>query len=272
MPDPAQRAAAISHVMEQMVFDPEHRSWRYLDNLFQKTQHLTMATFDVWRVAIRETGFLAVLLVIDAEGLINKLEEDLLVVWELVSMSEWERALNIYRQKLVRNLEDEPELVTQLVKKKIQRIEKLTPAMISTGQILRQRLLKETAHELNVIGFPLFLQDRLKEEFQNLLHRQADNNWPSLMSGYIEGALSKLPTSYSGLMNTFNDFQKPVTYLPWILAWRAIWGDDDLWPENAAEIFKIRQLREFDEDWFTASYQFLTGWLSQQTDLGTYKR
>ena len=267
--DPKVRNEAIRHVLQSMAGDLEHKSWSYLSHLWQKSSHLTMNTFDVWKLAVSETVFLASLLITGNDDIVEKLENELPLMWELVKLSDWENSLNLYKEKLLKSLDDDEELVIELIRKKIQIVESLSYSMMSVGKILRFKLLNEYSPELMAMKLPVseFLKPRLNEAHQELLRRHAESSWPIILSGLLMKQRKMLPKSYSSLLETHHDFQQAVIFLPLVLAWRVLFCNESDWPMSTVELFKIQQLKDFDEDWFSIAFQFLSGWLSQQDNM-----
>ena len=268
--DQNDRSRAIRQVLKLMAADMEHKSWGYLDCLWKKTSHLPMVTFDLWKLAISEPKFLACLLIRDYDAIVEKLESELPLIWELVHLLDWEEALNLYKSKILLSLDDDEELVNEILGKKIQKITKLSLSMISTGQILRFKLLGVNSPELQAMQSPVseFPKPQLEEEFQNLLRRQSESEWPMVLN-IIHLKCHELPDEYVSLLSIHHSFQRSVVYLPLLLAWRLLSTDILDWPNSATDLFKIQQLKCFDEDWFSAAFQYLSGWLSQQNNLKT---
>lgn len=266
MDDPSYRAFNIRAVMRVMATNLDHNSWDYLINLWEKTNHLPLTTFDVWRFASSEPSFLASLFVKGQGRIVERLEAELPVIWELVKISDWMQALTLYRLNISEKLEDD-DLVNEILAKRIKSIEALSPSLISTGKILRSQLFGESCLELvklNNMPVNVFLAPQLKEEYQKLFRRQADNDWPEVLAGYFYQKMESLPKQYSSLITINDNCQTAVTHLPWVLAWRALDPEPSDWPNLPSEVFKIQQLIRFDDDWFSAAFQFLSAWLSQQ--------
>jgi hypothetical protein len=57
-----------------------------------------------------------------------------------------------------------------------------------------------------------------------------------------------------------------------VLAWHVIVGDQDNICSSPAEVFKVQQIKQFDEDWFDVAFKFLSGWLSQQESVQSETR
>lgn len=270
IPDQELRYIAIRQVLQAMSVDLNHKSWSYLTSLWKKSSHLSMSTFDIWKIATSEAGFLACLLISGSNEIIEKLESDLPLIWELVRLEDWENALELYKEKITEGLGDDKELVRDLIRKKIEKIESLSLSMISIGKILQYKVLNERSPELTAMTLPIsvFVKPQLDEAYQGLLRRQADNNWPIILSSYLCNKIKDLPKNYSHLLEVHQDHHRSAVFLPLVLAWKVLSIDNSHWPGSTVDLFKIQQLKEFDEDWFSTAFQYLSGWLSQQEDLG----
>ena len=267
--DQGLRNDAISQVLKLMAGNLKHKSWSYLSNLWQKSNHLPMATFDVWKLAINEMGFLACLFINENDDIIDRLEAELPLIWELAHLNDWLNALQLYKDKISEILADDEELVEELIHKKIQKIESLGLSMVSIGQILRKNLLNKESPELSAMrqnGKEL-LKLLVTPLYQDLLRRQAESEWPILLQTLIKKKCQELPNNYIQLLETHNNFHQSVVYLPLILAFRALSENQTDWPSSASELFKIKELKRFDEDWFSTVFQLLSGWISQQKNL-----
>jgi len=264
------REQSIRNVLRIMAIDLNHKSWGYINNLWEKTAHLPIVTFDIWKLAISEPKFLACLLMYSDDGIITKLEAELPIHWELVSLSDWEAAILAYKNKIILSLgEEDEELIPILIDKKIVAIEALSESMLSIGHILRLRLLGTTSQELQALKRPahMCLQGLLDTEIQLLIKQEGC--WPEVLGTLITNKCNELPPSYLGLLSKLqNEFQLSVGLLPMLLAWRAIKPNSIDWPNDAVELFKIDLLKRFNEDWFNSVFRLLSGWLSQN-EIGT---
>ena len=274
--DKSKREQAIRLVLNLMAEDVDHKSWDYLINLHEKTKHLPLATFDIWRCAVNEPKFLALLFVKTGfEDVVRRLEEELPIIWELVRVSDWLKALNNYKTSLVDSMADDTgsldeaslEAITQILSRKINGVNNLSSSMDCISKILRFVVLRQEDRELELMSFPaeVLFSGQIEEELQNLLRRQADSAWPVMLSGQIKNIFSGLPATLKPLIDVPHEFQMPVAFLPLILAWRINTEDEYGWLGSAVNIFKIVQLKEFDEDWFNAIFNFSSGWISQHS-------
>ena len=263
IPDQELRNQAIRNVLLSMADNLKHKSWKYLTQLWKKSGHLAMSTFDIWKLAINETGILSSLLVCGKDDIIEKMENEFPLIWELVRLKDWEMSLKLYyEEKLQENRGDDEDFIRDLMRKKIEKIESLNLSMISIGHILRHNLLNQPSPELARIN--KLTNRQLKQEHQGLLRRQAESDWPVILSNDLSRKKKTLPNSYSHLLEVHHDHHRSAVFLPLVLAWRTLSIKKSDWPSSTVDLFKIQQLIQFDEDWFSTSFQYLSGWLSQQ--------
>jgi hypothetical protein len=260
------RAEAIRQVLRLMSEDQTHKSWAYLEKLWIKSKHLPMSTFDIWKVAIGEPGFLASLLINNYDDMLERLRLEFPLIWELVLLKDWEVSLRAFKIKITSSLEDEHELISELVRKKISKIESLELSMTGIGKILRLRLLGEMSPELQVMSLPVsaFVAGRLSEAMEDLFRSRSDHDWPVFLRDRLVKTLPEIPIGIAEALIAHNGHHVPVVFLPLVLAWRALSNDQPAWPETPIDYFKIQQLKNFNEDWFNEVFQYSISWLSQQ--------
>ena len=268
------REQAVKRVLCQMSRDLDHHGWDYLSHLIDKCGHLPLATFGIWRVSVTKPGFLAALFVKSGfENMIARLEGELPIIWELVRVSDWASVLKEYRNKLVASLSDENALgesdqedINRMLGRKIDAIGALSVSMQCVAKILRTSIIGERDKEIELMKMPMneIFKPQVRNEQQGLLRRQySRNEWPQMLGQQIESLASELPDELQELIEVYNDFQRPVLLLPVILAWRVNTKANYGWSGSAVDIFKIEQLKNFDEDWFNAVFNFASGWISQ---------
>jgi len=266
VPEEISRRSAIASALRSMAVEFDHSNWRYLDELWHQTTHLPLATFDIWQVAIQEPQFMAALFVKSRTDILERLEDELPVIWELVSKADWELALQEFKSKLERHLSDEPTLIDLSLEQVINRIESHKHSMLSMGKVLQDCVRNKQSPDLKLMCRPVeqFVKPEMVKFYQQLFRRQADQEWPTLMQAELSRRYRSLPTEYRELVEPRNRHHESVVYLPMVLAWQAIVGGDRKWCGTPAQIFKILQIKMFDEDWFNSAFQLLSGWLSQQ--------
>ena len=177
--------------------------------------------------------------------------------------------LGVYRKQLASQLGDDGEFIDELIDKAIERIGEQSQSMHSVRLIIGALVRGRRSPELSVMTLPVdtFVQPRISEEYQKLFQRQADNEWPELLSTKLTQHAEALPAVYTQIVRPHHGYQDAVFYLPVVLAWSVVHGGDESFTSSSDELFKIQQVKNFDEDWFDAAFQMFTGWLSQQDGL-----
>lgn len=264
--DESERRQSLRFYLKKMADDFSHPAWSYMDSLWEKTNHLPLACFDLWQVASQTTSFLAALLVKNQLEVLEKMDKEFPIIWEIVPQREWQDTLGAYRTRLMDQLHGDEDFVSQLVEAAIRRIGHQSPSLSSMEKNLLGVVMGVHSPEMGVMAHPLsvFIQPQLSGEYQKLFQRQADSDWPVLLGSNLKKIYESLPEQYQQIVIASNQYQQSVVYLPFVLAWHAIFGDQDELFSGPAEVFKVQQLKNFDEDWFDVSFKFLSGWLSQQ--------
>ena len=263
--DQSQRLESIRVTLNDMANDAQHKGWLYLFNLWEKSGHLPMTTFDVWRVGVSQHTFLATLLLNENSGITEKLAIELPVIWELVSVGDWKQAFTTCRAKLQEQTDDDKELVAELMLKRIEKISQLSASMNSIGKLLALDNLGVQSNDLRAMAMPdITVKPVIEDAYQNLMRRQANNDWPQFLSGEIQADYRSIPKVFRAFLVIHHKFHNPVLQLPWVLAWRTV-NNLDL-GVVPSELFKISQLKGFDEDWFSTTYALLVGWMSLSTE------
>lgn len=270
--NPVEREGALRAVVRKMALDVNHQGWKYLEILNERCGHLPLATFDIWRVAVSEPSFLACLIVKNQfEDVIDRIESELPILWELVHISHWEQALNGYRSYLIQSMchgdksvDEAVHLVIQeFILKIIQRIEGLGASMQSICTLLKYSVLKIETKELYVLRMPfeVFVKGDLEHNFQDMINRNSNSDWPVLLQQGITEKFDLLPKELKSVIKPYHRFQHAASFLPAVLAARLLDDDDVAWLGSAVNIFKLDQLKEFDHQWFTSAFQAISGWM-----------
>ncbi len=267
--DQTQRIEQIRAVLVSMAENFDHESWGFIDSLWELTAHLPLTCFDVWQVASREPKFLAALLIKNHVEVVEKMEEEYPVIWELVSQTDWEMVLSSYSDKFKKELQEDKEFIDLLLDKAIKRIESHATSLQSMGKVLQGSVRGVHTQDMGLMTQPaeIFLKPMMAGQYQKLFQRQSESEWPEVLRPKLAASYNALPAGFRTIVSAHNHFQESVVYLPFVLAWNAIRGDDSGWCSSPAQVYKMQQIKLFDEDWFDVAFQFLTGWLSQQDNL-----
>jgi len=254
-----------------MCFDFNHSGWNYLRNLFLHTQHLPLSTFDVWKVTITDSKILAALVLqIEEQVFIDKLSEELPVFWELIRLPVWLAVFDEYKNYLQQLMEDEYE-VQNFIELRIKRIENLPDAMKMVVRILKLRLCAASDPELNLMKEPnalTMLQLSFNEARHELERRQAESDWLP----FLEAEITRLCQASEGvkillsLDENTSKYHYATLCLPVLLAHFSLNGIPENWLADAVHIFKLKQLKDFDEDWFNTAFCLSLAYFSQQPE------
>lgn len=257
-----ERQEAIRKVLLKMTEDKHHSGWDYVNSLWEHTSHLPLTTFDLWRVAVTEPRFMAHLLLCTKQDVITKINSELPVMWELTPLSVWRDTLNRLRLEYEVYLDD-ADLIAELIEKKISLIEMLGESFNGVTQIFRRELLGAASPELDALDLRglNFVNAFVFSKKQALLTKMAEREWPYMLTSRI----GDLFNTHSHLLDlTFNldhRHQQCTLFLPFVLAIQATTEVDNFLGVTSSEIFKIKRIRDFDDDWFDDIYSIMTQWL-----------
>ena len=258
------RAETFQALFFKMARDNNHSGWEYFRSLWRRFKHLPLSTFQVWKDAVLNNALLAAMVIQLDPEILDRLEEELPVMWELIPVPTWEEVLNVYRESLKPVLEDEA-IIDSIIGDAITRISALNDMMATVAKVVRQRTLDEADDELRLMQIPTaraITADFLAGQHQALLQRQADTQWPKLLKGEIKQAWDQLPDSLSELMPGNQFHRATVVHLPFVLVHKLFVATDEL--SDPLHVFKYRRLKQFDEDWYSAAYNYACGYWSQQ--------
>jgi len=269
IPDREIRAENLRARFDAMVDDYESEDWTFLFNFWDQTSHLPTHTFDLWIEAVRHVKFIAALYMHDLGGLIDKLEAELPLVWEVISFVDWTSALDSVKTRYQQQLADDSGAMSYLLASKISKIEGISPSMISIGMRLKERFPDAGAEKKAQSQVPKEAAKMLiNEDFQNLLRRHANDEnegaWPSYLSNAISTRFEDLPSDFKDVLQIPYFYQRTVVKLPFVLAWQALSANESSWPHTPEDVFMIQEIRLFDEVWFNTAFNFMFGWMSEK--------
>lgn len=263
------RQSAIRAILGCMSTDFEHSGWAYLRHLWERCDHLPLASFDVWSIAVTDSRLLAALVLQMDESFTKKLGEELPVFWELIPLHDWAAVFNLYRDYLTRVMGDEVDTSLTILKDRIERISQLCVSMDVVARILKQSLCGIADQELALMK-QLNLDwviSEIKTAQQELDRRQADSRWPEVFRLELLSHWRQVDKSQQlGLkLEAISDHHYPVVILPVLLAnYCACANTPEKWVGDATVIFKLKTLKAFDENWFNDVFKIALAYLSQQ--------
>lgn len=242
---PVHNTDAFTPVLDAMATNPEHSGWRYLDKLLESYAHLPLATFEAWKALSKHEGCLSLLPFATkqaVETVLEVLQTQCNVVWELMPLGYWNEAQKRYKIYLEKLGFPEP-----LVAKYLQDKSDVITGFMSLPELF-------SVDSKNKAMYPILI-NTWKDD---LLRHSADVKvrWPQ----HYGAALQRTVLTNFREVASFgvpHEFQTAVMYFP-IVAAAVVMGKAD-WQEllgtNNVNYFLLRQLMEFDRDWFNPVFQ-----------------
>lgn len=262
VPDTAQRLDAIRLVLNQMALNSKHGSWLYISDLWDKTLHLPLTTFDIWKVGSTEPDFLVALFLKGQNKVLEKVEQELPMLWELVPFDSWLDAFIRWKQDKQRIIGDDP-ILDELLKNKINSLTDLSSSMQATKKLLMLELLKLDIPELKVID--LILPEILSDARKELLRQPDSSRWPVHFEDHLTKYFESSNFASISELRAPNNFKNSVMYLPAALAEQMASGQSFTGEQlTAIDVFKIKQIKQFSPSWFDNTFQILSVWLYKQ--------
>lgn len=242
---PVHNADAFTTVLDAMATNLEHSGWRYLDKLLESYGHLPLATFEAWKALSKHQGCLALLpfgTKQAVESVLELLQTQCNVVWELIALDYWNKAQKRYKVYLEKLGFPEP-LVAKYLQDKSDAI---------TGFMSLPELF--SVDSKNKAMYPILINTWKDELFRQ--HPIEERQWPLHYGKKLE----------SGVMKNFSDLavfdvahedRSAVMYFPIaaaaVVSGKAGW--EDILGDSHINYFLLRQLIDFDRDWFNPVFQ-----------------
>lgn len=257
-----ERQEAIRKVLLKMIEDKDHSGWDYVNSLWEHTSHLPLTTFDLWRVAVTEQQFMAHLLLCTKHDVITKINAELPVMWELTPLRVWRDTLSRLKMEYEAYLDD-ADLIAELIEKKINLLGMLGEAFNGVTQIFRRELLGVVSPELDALDSKglNFVNAFVFSKKQALLTKMAEREWPYMLTSRVNDLFNTHSHLLKLTINSDHRHQQCTLFLPFVLALQVTTEVDNYLGVTSSEIFKIKSIRNFDDDWFDDIYSIVTQWL-----------
>ncbi|MEI6269086.1 MAG: STY4851/ECs_5259 family protein [Methylococcaceae bacterium] len=257
------RHNVIKNILERMCTDFEHSGWAYLRHLWKHSQHLPLSSFDVWPLAVTNNKCLTALALQMDESFTQKLGEELPVFWELIPLADWLATFSCYSEYLDQVMDDKADVLT-IIQIRIKHISNLGESMTIVAKIINQKLFDVIDPELDFIinNRPIALSEINKAK-QELLQRQARNNWPPVLGAKLKADWQKITQPVNLKLDEIPDHKHGVIILPLLLAiYCTNTQTPKTWFGDNTIIFKLKCLKAFDEDWFNTTFRIALAYLS----------
>jgi len=262
---PQHNPDVIAGVINQMANKPEHSGWSFLKSLYDNYGHLPLSTFVVWQALVNNSKALclAVFRFESCPEFISRLESEFSVFWEFTPIEDWLSAQSKMRLWLAA-----AGLPQQYVDSQVdQLIDRLMIQIPAYSNTFTQCLKGENIAP----PYPsIIIQEIInKSWYQSLLQQHADNyEWPNCYGSKLQAWFVEQKELSLDLV-TFQSFQNGVVFLPLFAAAVATGkvASDDVIKHDIHSSFHLRQLRDFDSQWFESMYLYaLTQYLTSNTN------
>jgi hypothetical protein len=260
--DDALRQLFIRHHLKQLTLNFAADDWSKLRDL---QTDAPLINNELWTAATQDNRVLAALALQLDSQFIQRFTVELLVCWELISLKDWLVIFTRYKNYLAQEMDDAD--IKNILGKRIDKLNALSPALSIITQLLKQQLCDLEDEELLFMqsedALPL-IAEQLEQEQQQLKQRQANRAWTDFLRIQLTAHWQTIPAQTQQLLNLDEAKEHhAVSLLPLLVAHFSL---THVPPQSASELFKIRQLKAFDEHWFTTAFTLALAYLSQQTD------
>lgn len=240
-------------VLHAMALDPAHSSWQFLRNLYDNYGYLPLSTFEVWRALVRIPAALAMAMFKFEMSVdfISRIETEFPFIWELFPIVEIRNAAERLKHYLLQKGIRE-EFVPELIKNMYERLSEAVPSYngnirmwLNDGCIAQTAQMPEAA-----------MQSAVSTWYQELIRTRSNDSWPEFGGTRLKRwCLSEQESPLS--FEPESGFRNAVVYLPVFAAAVASGKSnfDDVFVNSTDAVFFLRQVRDFDTQWFYDVFQ-----------------
>ncbi|ANG63068.1 hypothetical protein A8C75_11685 [Marinobacterium aestuarii] len=239
-------------VLEKMAGNFMHSSWLYLAELKKCYEHIPLSALEAWKHLARHPRAMALAvfrLEMDSH-FATRLVQELAVIWERITVSQWMKAVDIYAESLSSQFGIPAEQIRQRAEHRMELLANQVPAFrylaasIGSGKGAAQT----SSMPLKAV-IPVWLQQmRLQQE---------DAQWPVNLNESLIRWL-KRQDDYAWMLSLpMPGFMLPVCIIPVLSAFITAGCTDlsELTDDDAELRFGIRVLTDFDRNgWYEPVY------------------
>jgi hypothetical protein len=236
----------------------DHPVWKELYELFQASDHLPISALDVWKGLVKSPKGMLTFFFSDYydPNLILKISQELGFIWQLVSVYRWKESYASYLEYL--NSKYYNLNTTRL------RTDKLSEIQNVLGLESLVDLFNEATGPIPVQLIVSLLNWKIngQEGGPGVRTRHPEGeHWASFAGGFIDLKFRQLPDELRNILpDGLHSWQKPVVYLPIILAYHSINGGFIQVQElNPEVLLGIKLNMDFDKTYFDDAFSCVQG-------------
>jgi len=252
--DHASPVSSFTRVLDSMAVNPMHSGWQFLRTLYEGYGYLPLATFEVWKALVGHARALGMALFkfdMDAKFL-GRIEAEFPIFWEFVPVAEIQLAATRFGAFLtLKGVADEA--VAGLIGSMLSRLGETYPAY---GESVQRHLSgRPVGPEINM---PIAIfRSVLHGWYHELLRDRSDATWPEYGGKRLERWHDRQSDSVISFRLEMG-YRNAVVYLP-VFAAAVASGKaqfSDVFEDGIEAVFFLRQVRDFDSNWFNSVYQY----------------
>jgi len=246
------RRDTISDFIKTIEIEPQNNNWQYFCKLWEKYSHLPLSTFNAWGDLVKNHKAMALLLLkmeMD-EQLIQRIDQEFTIIWEIISPYVWIEAKHTFASYLSSvGLPDDAiiNITNNLFDKLQQALPNFSKEVIDFIKTEKMADLMPTSVMKHVINGWI----------QDLIRDNSDASWPNRFEERLLKWLNNNP-EVKAYLSIPNAYQYPVAILPVVCASIAA-GDTqirDLFVFDFETLFNVKLIRDFDHNWFNPVYSY----------------
>ncbi|MCT8986594.1 STY4851/ECs_5259 family protein [Shewanella phaeophyticola] len=245
----------ISEVVSQMTDNLQHSGWEFLVKLYSNYQNLSLTTFQVWRdIVANPKALLLCFYRFEANPqFMARIESEFPVLWQVTSpqlyIETYQQVMNWLENKGV-----DKKYIKMIADPWYQSILEHIPGL--SGELVSYLMTNQMNQKLRLPAS--IINEAGKNWLQDLLRDNSETDlWPEsngydLKRWYQNNSLGQMQ------IESLHSFQNSVIYLPIFLAAVSSGKAElsDIYDESTTAIFKLKQVRDFDPNWFSSMYTF----------------
>ena len=262
--DPTSSECSFAPVLDAMAVNPMHSGWQFLRSLYDSYGYLPLATFEVWKALVAHPRALAMALFKfeAAPDFLVRLEGEFPILWELLPIEDVRSSVRCFHDFML-GKGVSAEALQSILGRMLGRI---GDTFTSYGVEVQRYLA----------GCPLGPGVQLPQEVLNpavqgwymeLIRGRSEALWPEYGGVRLHAWHAKLNNSVI-FFDVEMSYRYAVVYLP-VFAAAVARGQaklSDVFDEVSEAVFYLRQVRDFDREWFNVIYQqsLLRGVMNKQ--------
>ncbi|PSL13082.1 hypothetical protein CLV44_11479 [Marinobacterium halophilum] len=248
---PRLRPDVFNDVLDDMSVHFLHSSWLYLTELKQRYKHVPLSAFESWKHLSRHPQALALAvfrLEMDAR-FAERLQQELAVIWEAITVEQWKSALLVYVQGVSQQFGIPEEMVKSSAKSRMG----LLSVQVPLFKDFSGELCASEGESIRKVPLEFVLPDWLSK----LRMRQEDAQWPVILNEALSNWVRQ-HEDYAWMRGLeMPGYMRSVFYMPVFAACltAGVASLSELEAEEAALRFGFRVLSDFDRDgWYGPVY------------------